>query len=99
MTTQNHRPVHHPSSVIANHDLAELGVRQLVAELARLEDELRRTPFMVRRHGMMVVNPDVAPMMARQRAVSAQLRQRRVSWTAHKTRRGPSASWPAPPWT
>jgi hypothetical protein len=100
MTTQNTRPVH-TAGIERHHDLGELGVRELIAELSSIEDELRGTPFMVRRHGMMVVNPEVAPLLARQRAVSAQLRQRRVSWAAHPAgrRRGQSASWPAPPWT
>ena len=99
MTTQSTRPVH-TAGIDRRHDLGELGVRELITELSRIEDELRGTPFMVRRHGMMVVNPEVAPLLARQRAVSAQLRQRRVSWGAHPAgRRGPSAAWPAPPWT
>lgn len=108
MTTQNTRTVHtarterhaHPAGTERHHDLGELGVRELITELSRIEDDLRGVPFMVRRHGMMVVNPEVAPLLARQRAVSAQLRQRRVSWNAHPAgRRGPSASWPAPPWS
>ena len=105
MTTQNTTPrttrTVHVAGAELHHDLGELGVRELIAVLAQIEDELRATPFMVRRHGMMVVNPDVAPLLARQRAVSAQLRQRRVSWNAHPAgrRRGPSASWPAPPWS
>ena len=100
MTLQSTR-TEHAVAVGANHDLADLGVRELVAVLARVEDELRRVPFMVRRHGMMVVNPEVAPLLARQRAVSAQLRQRRASWSSphHHVPRGASASWPAPPWT
>ena len=90
----------HVAGAETHHDLGELGVRELIAVLSHIEDELRTTPFMVRRHGMMVVNPEVAPLLARQRAVSAQLRQRRASWHAHPAgRRGPSASWPAPPWS
>lgn len=96
-------PASHDLQRDLHRDLADLGVRELVAELARVEDALRQMPFMVRRHGMMVVNPDVAPLLARQRAVSAQLRQRRVSWNAHPASgvdgRGPSAAWPAPPWS
>lgn len=98
-TTHRTRAVH-VAGAETHHDLGELGVRELIAVLSQLDDELRTTPVMVRRHGMMVVNPDLAPLLARQRAVSAQLRQRRVSWNAHPAgRRGPSASWPAPPWT
>jgi hypothetical protein len=99
MTLQSTR-TEHTVAVGANHDLVDLGVRELVTVLAQVEDELRQTPFMVRRHGMMVVNPEVAPLLARQRAVSAQLRQRRASWRSpHHAPRGASASWPAPPWT
>jgi hypothetical protein len=99
MTTQNTRTVH-TAGTERHHDLGELGVRELITELSRIEDELRGVPFMVRRHGMMVVNPEVAPLLAKQHAVSAQLRQRRISWNAHPTRRrGASASWPAPPWS
>jgi hypothetical protein len=54
---------------------------------------------MVRRHGVMAVNPDVAPLLARQRAVAAQLRQRRLARHGHPSnRRQSSASWPIPPW-
>ena len=82
-------------------DLTNHTVRELVALLTQIEDTLRSTPFLVARNGLMVVNPEVAPLLARQRSIVAQLRARRVSWRsgAVAARRHASASWPRPPWT
>jgi hypothetical protein len=100
MTMSRTKAVHIAEESAEEHDLSSLGVRELVAVLSKIEDELRQTPVMVRRHGVMAVNPDVAPLLARQRAVAAQLRQRRHSWHGHPSnRRQSSASWPIPPWT
>jgi hypothetical protein len=84
----------------APHSPADMSVRELVGMLSEIEDTLRETPFLVPRHGMMVVNPDVAPLLARQRSVVAQLRARRVSWRSGDLagRRSSSAAWPIPPW-
>ena len=99
MTSPRTKVVHTTETAATEQDLSSLGVRELVALLSKIEDELRHTPVMVRRHGVMAVNPDVAPLLARQRAVAAQLRQRRLSWHGHpSTRRQSSASWPIPPW-
>lgn len=98
MTSQETRTAHTVEATATWSDLARMGVRELVTVLTEIEDELRGTPVMVQRHGMMVVNPEVAPLLARQRAVVAHLRQRRVSWHASGGRRSPSASWPVPPW-
>ena len=99
MTSQRTKAVHVADATATEHDLSSMGVRELVAALSKIEDELRQTPVMVRRHGVMAVNPDVAPLLARQRAVAAQLRQRRLSWHGHPSnRRQSSASWPIPPW-
>jgi HPt (histidine-containing phosphotransfer) domain-containing protein len=99
MTISRTKAVHIADKAAEDHDLSSLGVRELVALLSKIEDELRQTPVMVRRHGVMAVNPDVAPLLARQRAVAAQLRQRRLSWHGHPSnRRQSSASWPIPPW-
>lgn len=101
MTSQRTHAVHIGEATATQPDLSSLGVRELVALLSKVEDELRQTPVMVRRHGVMAVNPDVAPLLARQRAVAAQLRQRRLAWHGHPSnhRRQSSAAWPIPPWT
>ena len=87
------------------HDLSSLPVRSLLALLSEVETALRRTPFLIRRRGAVTVNPEIASLMARQRALVAQLRARRRSWrrgASHGGRAGPdrqsSASWPPPPW-
>jgi len=88
-------------------DLASASVRELVTILTQLEDHLRSTPFLVSRGGAMVVNPDVAPLLSRQRSVVAQLRSRRASWRGNESAgtrsgshgRAASASWPRPPWS
>jgi hypothetical protein len=84
----------------AHADPSNLSVRDLVSLLTQLEDTLRSTPFLIPRHEMMVVNPEVAPLLARQRAVVAQLRARRVSLRGgDSASRRSSAAWPLPPWS
>jgi hypothetical protein len=92
-------------------DLASASVRELLAMLARIEDRLRTTPFLVSEGEAMVVNPEVAPLLSRQRSVVAQLRTRRATWrggpgpagrsggVTRAAARSASASWPRPPWT
>lgn len=82
-------------------DLSATSVRDLVAILTQIEDTLRSTPFLIPRDGLMVVNPDIAPLLSRQRSIVAQLRARRISWRngAVDTPRAASASWPRPPWS
>lgn len=92
-------------------DLASASVRDLLAMLTQIEDRLRTTPFLVSQGGAMVVNPEVAPLLSRQRSVVAQLRLRRSTWrgapsgagrSGNPTRpsgRSASASWPRPPWS
>ena len=89
-------PIAHPEPA----DLSAISIRELVALLARLEDQLRDLPVLVPRSEKMVVNPEVGRLMAHQRAVIHQLRGRRVSWVSGETsaRRPSSAAWPAPPW-
>jgi hypothetical protein len=60
-------------------DLSGRPVRELVGLLAAVEDGLRETRFLVHRRGVMAANPDVAPLLARERAVVAELRTRRFS--------------------
>ncbi|SES11189.1 hypothetical protein SAMN05216199_2034 [Pedococcus cremeus] len=92
-------------------DLANASVRELLAMLTHTEDRLRTTPFLVPDGDAMVVNPEVAPLLSRQRSVVAQLRVRRDTWRGApggptrqggRTRSGggsTSASWPRPPWS
>jgi hypothetical protein len=80
-------------------DLKGLRARDLLSELAAVEAGLRDLPFLVTRQGRTGVNPEVARLLARQRAVVEQLRRRRVTWTSSATPRGSSAAWPPPPWT
>ncbi len=100
MTSQRMRTAHPAGTTATWSDLAGMNVRELVTVLSQVEDDLRVAPVMVQHHGMMVVNPEVAPLLARQRAAVAHLRQRRVAWHtgAPGGRRSPSASWPVPPW-
>jgi hypothetical protein len=79
--------------------LKNLTVRQLLRQLTLVEDELRSTPFWVDPDGNRRVNPDVAQLLARQRAIAEQLRARRVSWASTDRDRQQSAAWPRPPWT
>jgi hypothetical protein len=85
----------------AEADLAGSSVRELLASLSHIEDSLRSLPFLVASDGLMVVNPDVSPLLARQRMIVAQLRARRVSWRNGSVARPrqSSASWPRPPWS
>jgi hypothetical protein len=80
--------------------LATMTVRELLAALGKVEEELRDTPFLLPRDGIMVVNPRLAPLLSRQRTLAAQLRSRRVSWNRVDATapRQPSAAWPPPPW-
>lgn len=80
-------------------DLKNLRVRGLLAELARIEGQLRGTPFLLTEEGGTRVNPDAARLLARQRAVVTQLRARRVSWSSPEASRERSAAWPPPPWS
>ena len=61
-------------------DLANASVRELLAMLTHIEDRLRTTPFLIPDGDAMVVNPEVAPLLSRQRSVVAQLRVRRDTW-------------------
>ena len=79
-------------------DLRTLSTRELLVALVEVERELRATPFLVEGRVGFRVNPSVAPLLARQRAIAAQLRARRVSWSAAAGSRAPSAAWPPPPW-
>ena len=92
-------------------DLAGASVRELLGMLTHIEDRLRSTPFLVSDGEAMVVNPEVAPLLSRQRSVVAQLRTRRATWRGGPgpaarvggatlaAARSVSASWPRPPWT
>jgi len=79
--------------------LKNLTVRELLGQLTGVEDQLRSVPFWVDTQGVRKVNPAVAQLLARQRAIAEQLRARRVSWTAGEGGRQRSAAWPSPPWT
>jgi hypothetical protein len=92
-------------------DLASASVRELLGMLTHIEDRLRSTPFLVSDGETMEVNPEVAPLLSRQRSVVAQLRSRRATWrgapgpagrgggAGSADARSASASWPRPPWT
>lgn len=82
------------------HDTAAMSVRELMAELALVRSELQRAPLLVTVDGTLSVNPDVAPLLRRQRQLVARLRARRSSWVRFGagTARAPSAAWPPPPW-
>ena len=92
-------------------DLASASVRDLLAMLTQIEDRLRTTPFLISDGDAMAVNPEVAPLLSRQRSVVAQLRVRRDTWRGApggptrqggRTRAGgrsTSVSWPRPPWS
>ena len=73
-------PVDHDAR--ARRDVAGLSVRELVAVLAELEDALRGLPPFLVRRGALVLNPDRAPLLVRQRAVVSELRARRRAWRA-----------------
>ena len=72
-------------------------MRDLVAILTQIEDTLRSTPFLIPRDGLMVVNPDIAPLLGRQRSIVAQLRARRISaqWRGRRPTRGLGLPAPA----
>ena len=88
-----------PTSAEDRAPLKNLTVRQLLRQLTLVEDELRSTPFWVDPEGNRRVNPDVAQLLTRQRAIAEQLRARRVSWASTDRGRQQSAAWPRPPWT
>lgn len=89
-----------PERGLPHGGITALTVRELLGLLAELEDELRSTPFLVVEQGLMGVNPAVAPLLSRQRAVVTQLRARRLAWRSGEAAAGraPSAAWPRPPW-
>lgn len=86
--------------VSGGHDTAAMSVRELMAELAVVRTELQRAPLLVSVDGALSVNPDVAPLLRRQRQLVARLRARRSSWARFGSggTREPSAAWPPPPW-
>lgn len=88
-----------PGPTFDTKDLKGLPVRDLLRELAAVEARIRSLPFLISRDGGTAVNPEVARLLARQRAVVEQLRRRRVSWTASQPPREHSAAWPPPPWS
>jgi hypothetical protein len=79
-------------------DLKRLPVRALLAELAAVEEQLRTTPFLLPVERATRMNPEAALLLARRRAVVAQLRARRVAWASPEGRER-SAAWPPPPWS
>ncbi|KQU66497.1 hypothetical protein ASC58_15840 [Phycicoccus sp. Root101] len=81
-------------------DSAEMSVRELMAALAVVEEQLRQAPLLVTLGGTTAVNPEVAPLLRRQRQLVARLRARRTSWVRFGSgeARQPSAAWPPPPW-
>lgn len=87
-----------PTEPVDRAPLKNLTVRQLLGQLTLVEDELRSTPFWVDPDGNRRVNPDVARLLSRQRAIAEQLRSRRVSWASTSEGREQSAAWPRPPW-
>ena len=87
-----------PHQPVERAPLKNLTVRELLGQLTLVEDELRATPFWISPEGNRRVNPEVAQLLARQRAVAEQLRARRVSWASAEGGRHQSAAWPRPPW-
>lgn len=83
-----------------NRDTSTMSVRELMAELALVRSELQRASLLVTIDGTLSVNPDVAPLLRRQRQLVARLRARRTSWSRFGAgaAREPSAAWPPPPW-
>ena len=82
----NHQPDHR-SERPGKHraQLATMTVRELLAALGKVEEELRDTPFLLPRDGIMVVNPRLAPLPGPVLAVRVEAGR-------------PSAAWPPAPW-
>lgn len=68
-----------PSPATPPGDLPSMTVADLIANLARLEDDLREAPPLVALRGRLVVNPHRRRLVARQQAVIGELRARRTS--------------------
>ncbi|WP_270888417.1 hypothetical protein [Pedococcus sp. 5OH_020] len=79
--------------------LDTMSVRDLLAALAHVEAELRRTPFLTTRNGSTAINPDVAPLLSRQRQLVYRLQEHRTSQSRGEADRRRSAAWPPPPWS
>jgi hypothetical protein len=87
-------------NAVARRDTTQMSVRELLTELAEIEVQLRAAPLLVSQGGTTAVNPEVTPLLRRQRQLVARLRARRTSWhrLAPGSAREPSAAWPPPPW-
>ena len=86
--------------MVDRHGTATMTVRELMAELAVVDRKLQQAPLLVAVDGALAVNPEVAPLLRRQRQLVARLRARRSSWVRFGSgaAREPSAAWPPPPW-
>lgn len=73
-------------------------VRELVAQLTEVEEALRQVPFFTREEGLLAVNPEIAALLVRQRALVSELRRRRTSWLSGSPRAAARPLRPRPPW-
>lgn len=84
----------------ASEVLTRLSVRELIAELARVEESLRALPALIARKNALIPNPARRPLLRRQSAIIGELttRRRERGLRAGERGRGSSAAWPPPPW-
>jgi hypothetical protein len=78
--------------------LSRLSVRDLIAELARVEESLRTTPALLTRPGGLIRNPARRPLLRREGAVINELATRRRERLSTRRRDdGASAARRGPP--
>lgn len=79
--------------------LSRLSVRELISELARVEESLRTLPALISRKHALLPNPARRPLLRRERAIMVELatRRRERGLSARESDRLSSAAWPPPP--
>lgn len=66
-----------PSQTARSEPPSRLSVRELVVELARVEESLRKLPALLARRDALIPNPTRRPLLRRERAIMGELAARR----------------------
>lgn len=104
LTTHNPSQTHHGPNAVVAHLLSHLSVRDLIAELARVEEALRSVPALLARADGFIHHPARVPLVRHEHAILTELAARRRARrtlpddAATEQERGDSPPRTSPPW-
>lgn len=79
MTTHNPSETHHGPYAVVTRMFAHLSVRDLIAELARVEESLRSAPALLARADGFIHHPARVPLVRHEHAILTELAARRFA--------------------